>query len=416
MILKDVRKTIGKFFLGSPVSYGLWSWVMPGKWGRKDLLDQYKNYIYTIIGSIAEESAKIDFMAERTRKDGAKIPITTHPFITMIKRPNPDYSQFQFLEMHFTYFKLMGESFWYIARGERSKKPKEFYLLRPDLVEVAVDDKDPRGLVTGYSLLKPDGKRITFEKDEILHFKKPNPKNPYRGLGAVEAAKTYVETEDFTSTWTRNSIFNSGRPSSIVNLKGTVSDTEYQQFKKQFKEQYTGINNANKTLVVRGADGIDYQQLGMGLGEVAMKELKDLSRDDIMIMFRVSKTILGITDDVNRANAEVARKVFNENVIKPEMERVTDHINAFLIPLWGREADSVTFKDPTLVSDADRLEEWKSGHNKWLTTNDIRIQKGLEPVEGGDFIYQPLNLVPMGADTNVPSQDSQKKKNIPVKS
>lgn len=410
MTFKQTRKAIGKFFLGSPVSYGLWSWATTGKWTKTDLLDQYKNYLYTIISSIAEESAKIDFVAEKTRKDGARIPITTHPFIEMIKRPNPGYSQFQFFEMHFTYFKLMGESFWYIAKGEKSLKPKEFYLLRPDLMEVAVDSSDPRGLVTGYSLIKPDGKRVTFEKDEILHFKKPNPRNPYRGLGAVEAAKTYVETEDYTSTWTKNSVYNSGRPSGMINLKGVVSDEEYKEFKKQFKNQYSGIDNAGKTLVVRGADGIDYQQLGMGIGDIAMKELKDLSRDDIMVMFRVSKTILGITDDVNRANAEVARKVFLENVIKPEMERITDHINSFLIPLWGRDAESVTFKDIALTSDSDKLEEWKAGHNKWLTTNDIRNAKGLEPVTGGDEIYIPINLVAMGTDNNVPNGDKQKKK------
>ena len=40
-------------------------------------------------------------------------------------------------------------------------------------------------------------------------------------------------------------------------------------------------------------------------------------REEIMTMFRVPKTILGLTDEVNRANARESLKTFNDYVIKP---------------------------------------------------------------------------------------------------
>jgi len=316
------KRRIGKLFLGTslPVA-GLWSWLVPGSWKRGDLLKQYARYVYVAVSAIAEDAAKVEFEINKVNASGIKIPVRNHPFLEFIKKPNSDQSQFQFLEFHFTYLKQTGESFWYLPKGENSKKPKEAYLLRPDLVDVAVDKKDSRGLVSGYILTtKPDGTRVPFEKDEVLHFKMPNPLNPYRGLGPVEAGKIYVETEEFASSFTRNSIFNSGRPSGILNFKGLTDKEQFEQIKRQFKKEYTGTKNAGKTLLVRGSDGLDYQKLGMELGEISLKELKDMTRDDIMIMFRVSKTILGITDDVNRANAHESRAVFTENVIKPELD------------------------------------------------------------------------------------------------
>jgi phage portal protein BeeE len=114
--------------------------------------------------------------------------------------------------------KLSGESFWYMPMGKRSKQPKEIYLLRPDLMDVSVNQNDNRGLVSGYVLNKADGSKVPFEKNEIIHFKTPNPMNPYRGMGTVQAGKTYIQTEEFGADWTKNSLFNSGRPSGIVNF------------------------------------------------------------------------------------------------------------------------------------------------------------------------------------------------------
>jgi len=386
-ILQRVGKTIGKFFLGTSIP-GSWSWSLPGQWNKKGMLEQYTRYVYAVVSAIASEAAKIDLEMYKNDK-----VVENHPFLTLIKKPNPDTSQFQFLEMHFTFMLLAGESYWYLARGVNSLKTKELYLLRPDLMQVVVDKTDPRGMVAGYVMSKPDGTKETFDKKEILHFKMPNPLDPYYGLGTIQAAKTYIQTEEYASTWTKNSIFNSGRPSGILNIKGTIDKDEFEQLKKQFKETYSGTENAGKTLMLKGADGIDYTKMGMELGEVALKELKDMTRDDIMVMFRVSKTILGITDDVNRASAMEARAVFTRNVVTPAVDRMLDHINAFLIPDWG-DGFLLTYEDPTMQTDADRLAEWTAGHNKWLTTNDIRAERELDPIPGGDVIREPITLVP----------------------
>lgn len=401
----NLKRTVGKIFAGITSSGSSWGWMIPGSWSRKHLLQQYTRYVFAIVSAVAEDAAKIEFEVQRKNKQGVMMPIFNHPFYDFIKKPNPAYSQFQFLEMHFTFMELMGESFWYVVKGEKSRKPKEAYLLRPDLMDVVIDEDDPRGLVKGYVLNRLDGKQVPFDVEEVLHFKMPNPLNPYRGLGVVEAAKVYIQTEEFGSTWTRNSIYNSGRPSGVLSIKGTMNDEQYKKIKKQFRNEYSGVENAGKTLILKGTDGIDYQKLGMDLGEVALKEMKDMTRDDIMLMFRVSKTLLGITEDVNYASSSEARAVFKENVIKPKLDRFTDHLSSFMLPVWG-EGNILGYSDEGFISYADKTAEWTAGHNKWLTTNDIREERGLDPLPGGDVLYQAINLVPVTEESSKVEEDT----------
>lgn len=394
MDFKKIFQGIGKFFLGgSNFGSTVWSWAFPGGWSKNDLVLQYRRYVYSVVSTIAENAARVDFEIKKKNLKNEFITVDSHPFLDLIRKPNPMQSQFQFMELHFTFLKLTGESFWYIAKGETSLKPKELYILRPDLMEVAIDKTDPRGLVSGYVLNKPTGERITLEPDEVVHFKLPNPFNAYRGYGPIQAGQVYIETEQFTSLWSRNSIYNSGRPSGVLNIKGTIDNDAFKQLKREFKQEYTGTSNAGKTLLLKGQDGLDFVKLGMELDGVALKELKDLSRDDIMLMFRASKTILGITDDVNRANAQEQRAVFTENLIKPELDRLVDHLNAFVIPLWG-EGYKITYEDPTMETDEQRLAMYREGWNKWLTINDIRTELDLPLLPGGDVIREPIQNTP----------------------
>lgn len=387
---RNISNSIGKFFLGNSIpGAGLWSWARPGEWGKGDLLFQYTRVVYTVVSAIAEDAAKIDFEIKK-----GEMPVKKHAFLDLIKKPNPDYSQFQFLELHFTYLKLMGESYWYVVRGKKFKQPKELYLIRPDLMKVVVDEQSPTGEVEGYVMTKPDGTKIPFDKEEILHFKMPNPWDRYYGMGPVQAAKTYIQTEDFASDWTKNSMFNSGRPSGVLQVKGTVEKESFDALKRQFKEEYSGTQNAGKTLFLRGGDGIDYQKLGMELGEIALKELKDMSRDDIMMMFRVSKTMLGISEGVTLNNARESREMFRESITMSEWDRLNDHLNAFLIPEWGPGV-TLGYKKTVYKTVDQELSEDEKGHNKWLTVNDVRKKRNLKPLPGGDVIYHAINLVPM---------------------
>jgi len=359
---------------------------IPGATNQTSYINAYSKVVYACVSAIAEEVGKIEIKVEKAGKD-----IEKHEILTLFNNPNPDIRQTQYnlFELTQGFIELAGECFWYMATGELSKKPKQIFILRPDRMAVSVGHN---GAITGYVLTKDNGEKVTFEVNEIIHFKMPNPKNPYRGLGTVEAAMTYVQTEQYASEWTRNAFYNDASPRGIVSLKGTISDTEFAETKRKWNKQYAGVRNANKTAILRGMD-IEYTKIGSGLDDIAIKELRAMSRDDIMFMFRVSKPILGIVEDVNRSNGKEAMYAFMQRVIKPKMERIIDTLQSTLGNYYGVE---LTFEDPVEEDDAEKATYYEKMLNVGLTINEIREELGKDPITGGDSIYQPLNLMPIG--------------------
>jgi len=396
-IFQKTFQTFQKNFMGLGSSVASWQWQIPGKWSKRQQLEQFNRYVYTIVSAFALDFAKSEY--KMTRKLANTTQKIDHELVRLLENPNPQQSGFQFRELHAVYMKLAGESFWYRVNGGLSKKPKELYLLRPDLVEVEVS-KDKVGSVLKYTLSLPDGGKQDFEPDEIIHHKYANPMNPWRGMGVIEASMTYLQTEGYSSEWTKNSIYNSGRPSGILNLKGKMNDEQFNQLKEKFKQEYTGTNNAGKTLLLKGFDGIDWAKLGMDLEGIDLEKVKKITREDIMFMFRTSNTIMGITDDVNRANSREMRGVWMENVIKPELDRLVDQLNFSLTSLYGKQY-KLDYVDPNSETVEDRMDEWSAGVDKWLTKNDIIRERNqilgtdVPEKDGGDFIWQPASLIPM---------------------
>lgn len=416
-------------------SFGLpWS-TQTNVMSKSQALKEYKRYIYAIVSQIAADVARVNFQVFKTNAMGKRVAMPSHPFLALMRRPNPDYTKFSFVELHQLYMELVGESFWYIVRGDNTKKPKYLKLLRPDMMEVAIGDKyegdeNKLGLVTGYVLTKSDGTKIPIDKKDIVHIKTPNPSNPNRGLSPLEAAVEYVKTEKLTSEFTMNSINNAGRPSGVLNVKGTIGDTEFKQVQKKFKAEYSGTSNAGKTLILNTKGehgGVEFIKLGMEIGELALKDFKDVSRDDLMMIYRVSKTMMGITDDVNRASAKEAKSVWMENVIKPKMFRLVDGLDSLVATDYGTDID-LDFEDPAPKYLEDRTAEWTAGHNKWLTTNDIIRERNefmgteVKEIKGGDEMYQAINLIPVGdipkttpTDKTKPPEKTPAKKSLAVK-
>lgn len=407
-----------KSFMGGTVrSFSMPWFTENGSMSKAQTLKEYRRYVYAITSSIASDVARIDFRVWKTLSSGKRDLQLNHPFIALMRQPNPDYTKFSFIELHQLYMELCGESFWYVVKGDNTKQPKYIKLLNPAVMDVAVDKllankENALGLVTGYILTKENGKKVPFTKDEIIHIKTPNPYNPYRGISPIEAAVEFVKTERLTSEFTMNSINNAGRPSGVLNIKGVVDKDEFEQIKKRFKYEYSGTQNAGKTMALNtkgDGSGVEFVKMGMEIGELALKEFKDVSRDDLMMMYKVSKTIMGITDDVNRASAKEAKSVWMENVIKPKMERLCDSLDGFVAKNYGADLD-LDFRDPAPKYLEDRTAEWTAGHNKWLSTNDIIRERNefmgteIEEAEGGDEMYQSVALVPMGG--SLPPSDT----------
>jgi hypothetical protein len=88
-------------------------------------------------------------------------------------------------------------------------------------------------------------------------------------------------------------------------------------------------------------------------------ELRTVTRDTIMEAFRIHKHMLGVSNDVNRANAEAAAYSFARWIVVPRLERIKAALNTVFLPMFGAVGESVEFDYESPVDDDESAKNAK---------------------------------------------------------
>lgn len=382
-IKKQINSSLFAFLLGTQA---------PDMKGR-DYLNAYKGWVYACVNAIAEEVASIDLRLIRKTKDGRQ-EIDNHLALNLLHDVNPFTSSSELLLGTQAYLELDGNAFWYLPKGAITKKPAEMWLLDPTRVYVV---KSAEKFIGGYVYKNEKGQDVPLLVDEILHFKRFNPLNKYRGLGTVQAAALAVDVDTFSGQWNKNFFFNAAVPSAVLETEGSISEEQYQRLKANWDVSHRGLENAHKLAILQG--GLKFKPMNLSQKDMEFLEQRRFSRDEILGIFRVPKTILGITEDVNRVNAEASEFVFAKRVIKPRMQFITDRLNEFFLPLFREDTTKLefVFTDPVPQNIELDLKKKETGLSAgYLTVNEVREEEGRPPVTNGDTIFISSLLLPLG--------------------
>lgn len=361
---------------------------------------EYKNLAAACIDLIARDVAKYEPIIYQ-KGDIDKKP-RNHAILSLLESPNKATTKSEFLISHESFLLLTGDSFWYIARGEQTSRPREIYLLRPDLVEEVVDDdrrSETFGEIIGYVYSPRPDIKIPLELNEIIHFRSFNPMNSHRGIGAIEKYLLYIDTEQNISEFQNGFIKNQATPSGVLNVKNKISKENFNKLKKKWLEAHAGLTNTGKTLFIRNSE-VEFTKIGLAINELDLGNIKPMARDDVLTAFNVPEALLGKSDSVGlgRANIETIEYNFAKRNIDPRFDILDDGIQA-MINLIYKDRDLRVAHVNKIPRDKEfELKTKTESVGRWHTVNEIRESEGLEPVKGGDQLYYNFNQVPIGED------------------
>jgi len=312
--------------------------------------------------------------------------IENHILLDLLHKPNPAQTKNEFLEFTFTNLELTGESFWL---KERNKQGVVIALW--PLNPAKMEHKVTSNILDGW-IYNNNGKRIPVEANEIVQHKYTDPTNIWRGMGVVKAAARSIDTDTQSADYNRRFFANNGRIDAALQTKDELSNESFARMKTEWNDVYGGVINAHKIAILEG--GLEYKPLAITQKEMDFLESRKFNRDQILALFRVSATILGISENVNRSNAEAGEAVFAKRVLLPKLERLTSNITENLAPDFDPKL-IVSFANPVPEDKEFTLKERESAINKYRTINEIRADVGDEPLRGGDELYIPINSVPL---------------------
>lgn len=334
----------------------------------------------------------IDLRLFRHKSDGEIEEVTTHEALDVLDKVNETMTRYDLFETTGSFLELTGESFWWLIKNEAGKIVSIYPWLSPDRMQVIPDDQLS---VKGYVYIAPNGGQVPFTPDEIVHFKYTNPENPYRGLSPLKAAEYAVATDAEAMKWNWRFFKNQARPSGVIEVPDSLTQEQYERAIAQWEAGHKGSDKAHRLAIVEG--GAKYTDVGFGQKEMDFIEQRRFSRDEMLAIFKVPKSILGLTEEINRATAEAQKAVFLEEVIFPIYHKLVGYLNEFYLSHWGDDELFFDFANQAPREVTMLMTYYQNGlANGWLAPNEVREMEGLTPYEGGENIYMPFSLSPVG--------------------
>lgn len=345
--------------------------------------DYYYGIVYSCIDAIANAVASNKFGVYKKGKDQSEE--LTHPIVQLLDKPNDFQTGVDLFYLLSSHIDTHGQAFLYPVKNLGGGIIKEMYVLDPASMTII---KGENSMIGGYVFRNPKGVRIPFNADEIVPIFRPNPYNQLEGVSTIEMSKRAIQADLNAQNFNSAFFENGASPSGALSTENTLGKEQFERLKEQFNDEYKGVANAHKTLLLE--NGLKYQQVQLSQKDMDFVNQRNLTRDEILSIFKVPKTIVAITDDVNRANAETSDYVFMARVVKPRIELIFEKLNRFLLPMFANTQNLEIVPDDCVPANVEaELNYDKSAINVWETVNEVRQRRGLEPVDGGDELQPP---------------------------
>lgn len=344
--------------------------------------------LFSIVNRTSTSTAAVDWKLWRkaaSGKDEDRVEVTNHAALSLWDKPNEFYTMQDFVETEQQHIDLTGEGWWVLYSDPRFPQvgPLEMWPVRPDRMYPV---KHPTKFLAGYIYVSPDGEKIPLDKDQVVHIKMPNPLDPYRGMGPVQSLLTTLDSVKYSAEWNRNFFLNSAEPGGVIEVPERLSDDEFDEMRARWNEQHRGVANAHRVAILEHGTWKDrkYTQKDM-----QFVELSELGRDVIREAFGIHKHILGLSDDVNRANASAASDDFAKWLTVPRLERFKRKLNTKLLPMFGKtEARNLEFDYCEAVpEDAEERDRERDSKTKaWATL----VGAGAHPDDASAAVGLPM--------------------------
>lgn len=314
-----------------------------------------------------------------------------HAAMALLREPNPMDDLYSFMEAVSSWIDIAGETF--IELAIESGTP-ELYCLKPDRFTIELSD---RGYPQTY-IYKVNGAEVRFdmtfgsgEQQPILHIKRFNPTNEFRGLSAFAAGGDSVEIFNAASDYQKALLDNGAAPTGALTMKGknpdgssvSMTDDHFNRLKAEIEEQYAGPSNAGRPLVLDG--GLEWVPMGQTLEELDFINGKREMAREICLSLGVPAMLLGLPGDNTYANFAEANRAFYRQTILPKADRIARALTRFLRPTFGDDF-RLTFNIEDIPAlEIEREARWrKTALADWITWNEAREATGFSKTTWGD--------------------------------
>ncbi len=255
----------------------------------------------------------------------------------LLANPNPNLSEKEFEQFLIIYLCSSGEFFVWKNKvpsengGNNAGKPMELWQLNPNLVTVNVSKEFPQ-TVTQYQL-DLGGSKISFEPDEIIHVKFPNPQNPFRGLSPLKVGSNSIQIDENAESRIYTQLKNGTLPGVIYDKAIPYEKQAQETLDKKRKALYDFQSNPNNTNTPYFTAGeLGFIPTGLKLTDLDISELYDIIFGKICNLFGLSARLFNRKGESTQQNQDVDTKNAYLDCYLPIKNTIINAYNSQLAP------------------------------------------------------------------------------------
>jgi len=359
--------------------------------------NEVKRYKALTSGSVDANSI---YKANLIRKN-AMVELEGTELHKLLEQPNAAQSYSSWITELIAFGKLTGNRYIYgIApeTGINQGKYKELYVMPSQIMEI----------VSG-GIMQPVQKyRIEYQgaydipAEDICHIKDFNPY--YDGTGSHLYGQSPLRA-GLRSLTTNNEAVQTGvkylqnqtARGILTSDEGDLNEVQAQQLKDKFRKNFQGANNAGDVIIT--PKKLSWVNFGLNAADVSLIEQYNASIKDLCNIYAVPVQLLNNTESSTYNNMKEAKKALYQNCVIPELNKIRDELNRWLVPKFGDKLfiDFDYSAIPELQEENEKVVDQLS-KAWWVTPNEKRrvMNYGVDEENVAlDNYYIPANLIPI---------------------
>lgn len=332
--------------------------------------------------------------------DGIGEPRENHPLRTLVSNPNAALTEFELMELTSIHLDLAGNAFWEIILN-RAGVPVELWPLRPDRVRIF-----PRRNGQHEYAYVLDHSRSVSLGTNVVHFKMPNPLDPYLGQPPLRPALRAVALDNEATDFVKALLQNRAVPGTVIETEQKLDETITKRLEAKWIEKFGGQRRGGPAFLQKG---MKVHTLGLNLKDLEFPDLRTISETRICTALGVPPILVGAKAGLDRstfANYREARSAFWEETLMPLQQRMQQTIAKKLMPYFEsgpRPRRKVVRFDNSQVRALRESEgkRWELATQALraggITVNQFARQVGLPTHPEGDVYLRPAGVIPADA-------------------
>lgn len=357
--------------------------------------DNLSAVVNFLSNSIAQLPLKVYKRTEENHRERDR----KSPAALLLWKPNGDQTEYEFIRALAVEYFVFGCVYVWILPDADSQSGYQARIIPTDWV-TSTEKRTNYG--PDKITVSASGSQIEIPRAEFVRFCTYSPGNPAGYISPISALRQTLEEQIQAGRFRKELWRSSGRLNAQIIRPKDVQpwgEEAKKRWIEAFREAW-GPGGSKAGAIPLLEDGMEIKPFTTSFKEQQWAESIKLSREAVAAAYGINPSLVWHSDTQTYASSKDNARALYAECLGPVLQMLQQRINSFLLPMIGA--------DPTTYVEFDLTEKLKGSFEErasilqasvggpWLTRNEARADNNLPPIEGGDALIVPLNVVEGG--------------------